>query len=200
MFSIFKRKLISLRFRVLRYLAQKPRITKHRLLSTCHRVYGRPIFIQPVQIVGLGQVYFDGCVRLGCYPSPFFFNGYIDLEVRGKDSLLRIGDGTWINNNCVLICEHTSISIGRNVLIGTNVEIYDSDFHGLDPTLRKVSDPTQAKEVVIGDNVFIGSNCKILKGVRIGNNSVLANASVVVRSIPANVIAGGNPAKVIRNL
>jgi maltose O-acetyltransferase len=137
---------------------------------------------------------------LGCYPSPFFFNGYIDIEVRSKDSLVRIGDGTWINNNFVLICEHKSISIGCNVLIGTNVEIYDSDFHGLDPTLRNVSDPVQAQEVVIGDNVFIGSNVRILKGVRVGNNSVLANGSVVVGLIPANVIAGGNPAKVIRNL
>jgi maltose O-acetyltransferase len=199
-FDHLKQKLTTLRLKSLHYLAQKPRILKHRLLSTCGRVHGKPIRIQAVQIDGLGQVYFDGCVRLGYYPSPFFFNGYIYIEARGNNTTVRIGDGTWINNNFVLICEHKSISIGRDVLIGTNVEIYDSDFHGLDPTLRKFSDPDRAKEVVIGDNVFIGSNVRIMKGSKVGNNSVLANGAVVVDSIPANVIAGGNPAKVIRSL
>ena len=198
--NILQRRLKTFGFRVVRYLANKPRILKYKLLSTCNRVHGKPIFLQPVLIDGLGEFYFDGCVRVGCFPSPFFFNGYSHLEARNKDSLVKIGGGTWINNNFVLICEHTSISIGSNVLIGTNVEIYDSDFHGLDPSTRKISDPAWAQDVVIGDNVFIGSNVRILKGTKVGNNSVLANGSVVVGFIPANVIAGGNPAKVIRNL
>ena len=54
--------------------------------------------------------------------------------------------------------------------------------------------------VYIGENVFIGSNVSILKGVEIGDNSVIGNGSVVTKNIPKNVVAAGNPAKVIRNL
>ncbi len=59
--------------------------------------------------------------------------------------------------------------------------------------------PRTAK-VVIGENVFIGSNVRILKGVEIGNNSIIGNSSIVTKSIPANVIAGGNPVKILKNL
>jgi len=54
--------------------------------------------------------------------------------------------------------------------------------------------------VKIGTNVFIGSNVRILKGVSIGDNTVIANGSIVVSSIPKDVIAGGNPAKILRSL
>ena len=58
----------------------------------------------------------------------------------------------------------------------------------------------KTKKVVVGQNVFLGSNVVILKGVTIGDNSVIANCSVVTKSIPENVIAAGVPAKVIRRL
>lgn len=54
--------------------------------------------------------------------------------------------------------------------------------------------------MIIEDNVFIGNNVKIPKGVRIGKNSVIAYGSIVTKSIPANVIAGGNPAKMVRKI
>ena len=199
-FRDFKRKLRNLRLRILRYLVQKPRILKHQWLSTCNRIHGKPVCYQPAQLDGSGQIYFGNRVSLGCYPSPHYFSGYVHIEARGKNTTVKIGDGTWVNNNFSLICEHTSISIGKKVLIGTNVEIYDSDFHGIDPELRNISDPQNARPVVIADNVFIGSNVKITKGVKIGTNSVIANGSVVVNDIPDNVVAGGVPAKVIRVL
>jgi len=85
------------------------------------------------------------------------------------------------------------------VLIGTNVEIIDSDFHMLNPLNRLNGTPKMGK-VVIHNNVFIGSNVKILKNLFIGENSVIANGSIVTKNIPDNVVAGGNPCKVIRNL
>lgn len=189
--------------RLLRLLVagfQQPRIFKYRLLSDCRRVVGKPICIQPVQLQGAGCITFEGTVRLGCYPSPFFFDSYCYLEARMPTAEIMIGDGTWINNRCVLISEHHGIRIGKKVLMGTGVEIIDSHFHGLASNRRNISSPEESDPVVIGNNVFVGSNARILQGVTIGDNSVIANGAVVVKNIPANVIAGGNPAKVLRIL
>ena len=137
---------------------------------------------------------------MGFFPSPYFFNGYTYIEARKKGALIKIGNGTCVNNNFVAISEHKSITIGENVLIGTFVEIYDSNFHGLEPERRNISSPEEASEVVVEANVFIGSNVRILKGVTIGRGSVIANGSIVTKSIPPGVVAGGNPAKVLKQL
>ena len=85
-------------------------------------------------------------------------------------------------------------------MIGTNVEICDSDFHGLNVVERKLSKKEKSKPVKIQDDVFIGSNVRICKGVTIGRGSVIANSSVVIRDVPENSIAGGNPATIIKKL
>jgi maltose O-acetyltransferase len=84
-------------------------------------------------------------------------------------------------------------------LIGTGCSIIDNDGHDLSMEKRIIGNPKMA-EVYICQNVFLGSNVTILKGVTIGKNSVIGNSSVVINDIPENVIAAGNPAKVIRNL
>ncbi len=178
---------------------QKVRICYYQLLSTCELI-GRPVRFQPVQCVGNGSIEFIGKVTFGFFPSPFFHNGYCYLEARNRESKISFGDGTWINNNFVAISEHKSITIGKNVLMGTFVEIYDSNFHGLEPERRGISSPDEAAAVVIEDNVFLGSNVKILKGVTIGRNSIIANGAIVTKNIPSGVIAGGNPAKILRTL
>ena len=154
--------------------------------------------IQPVLILGAGVVEFEKDVTLGYYPSPFFLSGYIYLEARNKNASIKFGEFCQINNNFVAISEHKSISIGKRCLIGTNVEIYDSDFHGINVANRRISDPLNAKSVEIGNDVFIGSNVKVMKGVVIGAGSVIANGSIVVGVIPPGVIAGGNPARVLK--
>jgi maltose O-acetyltransferase len=156
--------------------------------------------IQPVLILGNGVVEFEKNVKLGYFPSPFFFSGYIHLEARGKTSFIIFGEDTQINNNFVAIAEHTSITIGKRCFVGTNVEIIDSDFHGIKVSKRLTSDPKNAKPVIIGDDVFISSNVKIMKGVVIGNGSIIANGSIVFGEIPPSVIVGGNPAKVLRTI
>lgn len=84
-------------------------------------------------------------------------------------------------------------------MIGANCEFIDSDFHDLHPD-RRFGGNAKMGKVVIGKNVFIGSNVKVLKSVFIGDNSVIANGSIVTKSIPENVVAGGIPAKVLRHL
>ena len=78
--------------------------------------------------------------------------------------------------------------------MGANVTIMDSDQHTYDPRAGK------DKPVRIEDNVWIGGGVTILKGVTIGRNSLIGAGSMVVKSIPENVIAAGNPCKVIRLL
>ena len=178
-------------------LTQWPRILFYRALST-NNVKGKAKIIQPTLMIGNGIIEFENNVNLGYFPSPFFLSGYIHLETRGKLSSIKIGENTHINNNFVAIAQHKTISIGKKCLIGLNVEIYDSDFHGIKVSDRGVSNYEIAKSVIIGDDVFIGSNVKILKGSVIGRGSVIANGAIVVGEIPDNVVAGGIPAKIIR--
>ncbi len=133
------------------------------------------------------------------FANPHFYSGYGYIDVRRKNSAIKFDNNVSLNNDFIIISEGEGIEIGENTLIGLNVEITDSDFHVLHPERRKGGMPRTAK-VTIGKNVFIGSNVKILKGVTIGDNSVIANSSIVTKLIPENVIAGGYPCKVIKNL
>lgn len=103
-----------------------------------------------------------------------------------------------IGNNCgfsgTVIGAFKSIKIGDNVRCGANTLITDSDWH-LDDL--RIGEPA---DVIIDDNVWLGVNSVVLKGVTIGKNTVIGANSVVTKSIPTNVVAAGNPCKVIRNL
>ena len=87
------------------------------------------------------------------------------------------------------------------MIIGANCSIIDNDFHPLDPEIRRQS-PQGAQTVPISivDDVFIGMNCIILKGVRIGQAAVVGAGSVVTRDITSRVIVSGNPSRVVREL
>jgi acetyltransferase-like isoleucine patch superfamily enzyme len=191
--SQFKMRLVGLFIRLVQY----PRVVLFHLMSN-NESSGRPIRCQPLQLVGLGSIKFDSNVCIGVFPSPLFFSTYAYIEARNSCSAVHIGKNTWINNNFRAIAEHTIIEIGSACRIGSNVEILDSDFHGLKIEDRNVSRPESAKPVFIGNDVFVGNNVTILKGVSIGNGSVIANGSLVISDIPANSVAGGTPAKVIR--
>jgi len=184
---------------LIRYLVRKyfQRIRKfvYRTLSNNTYKGSRPYMRQPVCFEGKGTIVFGNNVTLGNYPSPNFYDGAIYLEAREKESIIRFGNNIYSNNNLSIIAENGEISLGDNVLIGTNVEIINSDFHHIHPEKRN-SGLHKSKNVIIESNVFIGSNVKILKGVTIGRNSIISNGSVVFDSMPENSIIKGNPAVV----
>ena len=196
---LFARKAYRRLVRLFCGFIQLPRICFYKIISDC-RTQGSPCLNQPLQIVGLGVVQFFGEVSIGVFPSPFFLSSYSYIEARNATARVTIGDGTWINNGFVAIAEHSYITIGKRVLIGANVEIYDSDFHGTSICDRRKSKYEWAKPVVVGDDVFLASNVRILKGVSIGRGSIIANGSVVTKDIPPGVIAGGNPVRVIKGI
>lgn len=118
-----------------------------------------------------------------------------------KKGQLIIGNNVGISSTA-LICDK-KIVIGDFVKIGGNVVIYDTDFHALDPELRRHTElecNTNKQEVIISNNVFIGAHSTILKGVYIGENSIIGAGSVVTKSIPDNEIWAGNPVKFIRKI
>jgi len=94
----------------------------------------------------------------------------------------------------------SSISIGDRVMCGANVTITDTDWHPLDWRDRIAGKGGETAPVVIGEDVWLGMNVSVLKGVEIGSQTVVGAGSLVTRSLPARVIAAGNPAVVIRKL
>lgn len=130
----------------------------------------------------------------------------------GVNGFCKVGDYTLLNG--ALLMAEESIEIGSHCLISWNVGIADSDFHPLEPALRRIdamaispySKPrperpaVSTKPVRIGDNVWIGMNAVILKGVTIGENSVIAAGAVVSKDVPANVVVAGNPAVIVKEL
>ena len=108
---------------------------------------------------------------------------------------IRVGKHFFANFNFTVLDE-APVTIGNNCFIGPNVSIYTA-CHSTDPVERN-SRQEWAEPVSIGDNVWIGGSVTILPGVKIGNNVTIGAGSVVTKDIPDNVVAVGNPCKVIR--
>lgn len=108
---------------------------------------------------------------------------------------IEIGENFYSNYNLIIL-DCAPVKIGDNVLIGPNVSIYTAG-HPLHYEIRN-QEYEYAFPIIIGDNVWIGGNVVINPGVSIGENSVIGSGSVVTKDIPKNVIAIGNPCKVLR--
>jgi acetyltransferase-like isoleucine patch superfamily enzyme len=110
-----------------------------------------------------------------------------------------IGDDVGMSG--ATICAMTRVAIGNRTMLGANVMIVDTDFHPIaSPNRRYDNHGIGTAAIEIGANVFIGANSIVLKGVRIGDNSVIGAGSVVTRDVPANVVAAGNPCKMLKGL
>jgi acetyltransferase-like isoleucine patch superfamily enzyme len=133
----------------------------------------------PVVLNRGGEIEVESCsfeanVRLELYPG----------------AKLRIGKGTYLNRNVQIICAK-SVAIGRDVKIGWDVVIMDTDLHG------HSGRPAIAKPVVIEDNVWVGCRALILKGVRIGRGAVIAAGAIVTKDVPPLAVVASPRADVV---
>ncbi len=110
---------------------------------------------------------------------------------------IEVGKNFFANYNCTLL-DVAKIKIGDNCQIAPNVAIYTAG-HPIHPITRN-SAYEYGKEVIIGDNVWLGGNTVVCPGVHIGNNVVIGAGSVVTKDIPDWSIAAGNPCKVLRQI
>lgn len=130
------------------------------------------------------------------------------LHVESSHSFIEIGDNVGISSAC--LWAKKSIIIGNNVNIGGDSIIIDTDSHPHNYLHRRneykkilgkeYTNIIPSEPIEIGDDVWIGARCIILKGVHIGARSIIAAGSVVVKDVPSDVVAGGNPCKVIRRM
>lgn len=136
----------------------------------------------------VGSIILDDNSCLECNSNVIFYSG-CHLSVHSNCKLV-IGKNTYINSNSTIICRD-NIIIGDNCAISQNVVIRDSDVH-------KINNNNNHKPIKIGNHVWICTNAIILKGVSIGDGAVIGAGSVVVEDVPANCLAVGNPARIIK--
>lgn len=143
------------------------------------------------------------------FKDNIIFNNYGDMSWFLKCKIMvREGAYLYIGRNVgmngVLLYSSKSIIIHDNVKIGGATRIFDTDFHSLNYRDRRNNQDDLRKmksaPIVIEEDAFIGAGCFIEKGVRIGARSIIAAGSVVIKSVPADEVWGGNPARFIRHI
>ncbi len=135
-----------------------------------------------------------------------------ELVIFPSGGKIKLGNDCFIGNNSK-IWSQSSVEIGDNVLISHGVNIHDTNSHPIDYIDRrkdykeiitkgfpKTNDNTAVKDIVIGNDVWIGFNCTVLKGVYIGDRAIIAANSNVISDVPNDVIVAGNPAEIIKNI
>jgi maltose O-acetyltransferase len=171
------------------YIADDPRITEqqahgHALMETYNstpvseKTTRRRLLEQILEVAGIGVE-----IR-----SPFFYDYGTNITV---------GDRTFVNFGLVAL-DVAKIVIGDDCQLGPNVQLLTPS-HPIDPEPRR-GKWESAAPITIGNNVWLGGGAIVLPGVTIGNNSVIGAGSVVTHDLPADVVAVGSPAKVIRQL
>jgi len=163
-------------------------------LKVCGKVYFRPNGANTIQLgnnVTLTARFLSNTVGI---TNPTI------LECIGSGRII-IGDNSGLTS--AIVSSRHSIEIGSNVNIGSNVRIFDHDFHALNYLHRrkggKDSSHVTSESVIIEDDVFIGTNSLILKGVHIGGRSIIGAGSVVtLKNIPTDSLVAGNPAVIVK--
>jgi acetyltransferase-like isoleucine patch superfamily enzyme len=202
-------KLLIFLFKILKYITNKVSLVLSiaftRLLFYLNNVkVGQPLRSKGIPYVSLA---IGGTASIG---NNFKINNTISSNPIGRShkcvfaigpkGLLTIGNNVGMSFTAIS-CQK-EITIHNNVMIGGGTCIYDSDFHPLNATLRNSNqrDTIMVAAVIIEENVFVGTNSTVLKGVTIGRNSIIGACSVVTKDVPPNEIWAGNPAKFIKKL
>jgi acetyltransferase-like isoleucine patch superfamily enzyme len=164
--------------------------------SRCESVGKRFRMEQLPYLVGRGRIVLGEGVRLSGKPAFGFSNCHDDSPV------LTVGDHSFIGHGCTFTVGR-SVTVGARCLLARDVKVYDLDGHPLDAARRAAGerpDQDDCRPVTLGDDVWVGTGALILKGVTVGDRSVVGAGSVVTGDVPPDVVVAGNPARVVKRL
>lgn len=160
------------------------------------------IFIQKKRLGKLGKsVFIDENVKLMRFPYNIFIEDYVFIKEGARicscneKAIIKIGKNTSVGYHTFIFASER-IEIGSNCMIAPFVYLVDSN-HGSQKGINMNSQPNETAPIKIGNDVWIGTGAKILKGVTIGDGAIIAAGAVVKDDVPSNKIAGGIPAKII---
>lgn len=177
------------------------------ILITYKLIFNRAIYGSNIRLNGIPLFKLYGKTSFG---SNLIFNSSTIYNMAGIDrrcsiyvgnnAQLEIGENSGFSG--VAIYVEKGLVIGKNCLFGANTSIWDTDFHPISFIERRDvhSMETLSEAILIGDDVFVGGHCIILKGIKIGNRSIIGAGSIVNKNIPDDEIWAGNPIKFIRKL
>jgi acetyltransferase-like isoleucine patch superfamily enzyme len=159
--------------------------------------YGKNLAGNHCVIKNEGKIKLGDNVCLNSYPDGESYK--TGLTTFLESSSIRIGNNCWLNGTTIYA--RSEVIIGDNCMLGHGTIILDNNFHNIsiDPVKRRCSEIV-SRPIVLGDNVWVGRQSIILKGVNIGDNSIIAAGSVVTKNVPPDQLFGGNPASFIKNL
>jgi maltose O-acetyltransferase len=168
-------------------------VTWYRLRLGNRVQFGRNFWTNGRLVIrGPGRVVFGDDVNAWCHAEKNVFVTYT------PEACIVIGSGTRLNGAGMMA--RAGIRIGPRCILGSTL-IVDNDFHPVDPQLRHdPRAPVCSRIVRVGANVWLGGQSALLKGVTIGENSVVAFRAVVAGPVPANVVVAGNPARIVKRL
>lgn len=171
-------------------------------------VWGDGLYVESAQVFKQYRTKVPDALVLGNHVSIYGGSSF----ALGPKGTCSVGDFTILNG--ALIMAEERITIGSYCMVSWNVGIADSDFHPIDPAQRRLDAVALAPfyehrpsrpeiktaPVVLQDNVWVGMGAVILKGVTIGENSIVAAGAIVTADVPPNVVVAGNPARIVKEL
>ncbi len=180
-------------------------LSLHRLQKALSRWYCHWFLVpqlddcgEGLEVIGPQHVSFSGSdIRLGRHVHMMALrDAPIRLAVFEGMGRVRVGDHVLINPGARIVSAK-AIEIGNNCLLAMHCHLSDADWHD---THHRIYAPGATAAIKLGDNVWLGDSVKVLKGVTIGDNTIVGAGAVVTKDLPANVMAGGNPARVLQAL
>jgi acetyltransferase-like isoleucine patch superfamily enzyme len=167
------------------------RFLRRRLLTAAGRRWRTDgmLFLGPGLQLQTGR---NGQIRFG----RFAWIGH-GSKIRCHEGIVEIGPKTVVGQDCT-ISAYQRVSIGQQCVIADRAMFIDFDHNVADPEQPIRKQGIYKRDVIVGSNVWIGYGAQILRGVTVGDNAIIGASSVVTRDIPANAVAAGSPARVIR--
>jgi len=158
--------------------------------------YGKGFRGNSILLLNKGSISLGKNVSLNSYPDGIL--NLSGIKTYTENAKVTIGDDCIINGTMIYCVDE--VIIGKTCMFGPGTKIVDNDSHRISISIEERRKPPVSKPIIIKDNVWIGMDCLILKGVTIGENAIVAARTIVTKDVLPNTLVGGNPTRVIKNI